>query len=114
MANTKRFTDGLPADVRALIVALGGNLKLARRRRRMSIAKMAELVMVSPPTLRKIESGDPTVSLGATVTALWVLGLSDGLRSLAAPETDEIGLRADLQRLSGRGARKRGGDDLDF
>ena len=102
MANTKRLTDGLPADVRTLLSALGGDLRLARRRRRMSVAALAERLMVSSPTVRKLEKGDPTVSLGVLVTALWALGLGEGIKTLAAPEKDDIGLHLVMRRLAGR------------
>lgn len=113
MANTRRLTEGLPGDVRDLMAALGANLRLARKRRKMSVAALAERLMVSPPTVRKLELGDPTVSLGVLITALWTLGLADAIKSLAAPETDELGLRAELQRMVGRRG-KAVGDDLDF
>ena len=113
MANTRRFTDGLPGEVRDLMAGLGANLRIARKRRKMSVAALAERLMVSAPTVRKLEAGQPTVSLGVLATALWVLGLSHQFTSLAAPEADEAGLRAELRRLAGQ--RKRGaGDDLDF
>lgn len=111
MANTRRLTASMPDDVQALLATLGGNLRLARRRRRLTIAALAEKLMVSSPTVRKLEQGDPTVSLGVLITALWVLGLGDGVRSLAAPETDSAGLHAELQRLARAGRRK---DDDEF
>lgn len=113
MANTKRLTDGLPIEAREVMAALGANLRLARRRRKMSVAAMAERLMVSPPTLRKLEQGHPTVSLGVFVTALWILGLSDQLKVLAAPQSDALGLHAELRRLAGKGG-KGPVDDLDF
>ncbi|MBF0305543.1 MAG: helix-turn-helix transcriptional regulator [Alphaproteobacteria bacterium] len=112
MANTMRITEGLPAEARGLMVALGADLRLARKRRRISLTAMAERLMVSPPTLRKLERGDPTVSLGVMVTALWALGLGRGLAMLAAPETDALGLRAELRHRSGK--RKGAVDELDF
>jgi len=113
MARTDRLTGGLPEEVRDLMTGLGANLRLARRRRKMSLADLAERLMVSSPTLRKLEMGDPTVSLGVMVTTLWVLGLGDAFKALAAPETDGPGLRAEMQRLSAKG-RKAAPDDLDF
>lgn len=113
LANTKRLTQGLPGEVRDQLAALGANLRLARRRRRLSVASLAERVMVSPPTIRKLEQGDPTVSLGVFITALWALGLTDGLKTLAAPESDALGLHAELQRLASK-RRPGTADDLDF
>lgn len=106
MANTKRLTAGLPDEVLDLLTTMGANLRIARKRRRMSVAALAERLMVSSPTVRKLERGDPTLSLGVFVTALWVMGLADGWKSMAVPETDGIGLREELRRLTGRGGRK--------
>ena len=111
MANTKRFTEGLPDELGDLMSVLGANLRVARKRRRMSIAAMAKTIMVSPPTVRKLEAGDPTISFGIVVAALWTLGMAGKLKGLAAPETDEIGLRAELARL-GRGREIK--DERDF
>ena len=97
----------------AQLAALGANLRLARKRRRMSIEALAERLMVSPPTLRKLERGDPTVSLGVLAAALWTLGLPNAIAALAAPETDSLGLGAELQRMASRRG-KRGADALDF
>ncbi len=114
MARTSRLTGGLPGEARELLATLGANLRLARKRRGMSVAALAERLMVSPPTVRKLELGEPTVSLGVVVAALWALGLGHELKALAAPETDQLGLRAEMRRLAGGKGRKATADDLDF
>ena len=43
-----------------------------------------------------------SVGLGTSATVLWVLGLSDRLANLAAPETDLVGLELDQERLPQR------------
>ena len=71
--------------------ALGERLKAARLRRRMSEAEMAARVMVSRPTLRKLEAGDLTVSVAVLARVLEVLTLDEDLDRLA--ENDELGHR---------------------
>ena len=71
--------------------ALGERLKAARLRRRMSEAEMAARVMVSRPTLRKLEAGDLTVSFAVLARVLEVLTLDEDLDRLA--ENDELGHR---------------------
>ena len=112
MANTRKLTGALPDEARELMVGLGADLRLARRRRRMSVVDLAQRVMVSPPTIRKLERGDPTVSLGVVAVALWILGFGDGIKGLAAPEKDAFGLRAEMERLARSGRKVR--DELDF
>jgi transcriptional regulator with XRE-family HTH domain len=71
--------------------ALGGRLKAARLRRRMSESDMAARVMVSRTTLRKLEAGDLTVSAAVLARALEVLALEADLDRIA--EADELGRR---------------------
>ncbi len=49
------------------------------------------------PTLRRVERGDPSVSLGIYATVLFVLGLLPKLASVAAVEGDAVGLALDAE-----------------
>ena len=69
--------------------SLGGRVRLARLRRRMSATEMAERMGVSRMTLHSLEKGDLSVGLGILVRALGVLGLEEDLDGLAAD--DELG-----------------------
>lgn len=94
--------DLLPPAVRRSLTKLGSDLALARRKRKLTAAMMAERVGVSKTTYRKLESGDPTVSLGAFAMALFVLGLGTTLGDLVDQRNDEQGLLLDSQRLTKR------------
>jgi transcriptional regulator with XRE-family HTH domain len=78
---------------------LGRDLAVARRKRRVSTADMAERLFVSRDTLWRLERGDPSVSAGTLATAVFVLGLHDRLANLAEPSTDELALSLEEQRL---------------
>ena len=71
--------------------ALGERLKAARLRRRMSEAEMAARVLVSRPTLRRLEAGDLSVSIAILARVLEVLTLDADLDRIA--ETDDLGHR---------------------
>ncbi len=71
----------LPAITRAL-AELGGNLKLARQRRRLTAELVAERAGMSRPTLRAIERGDAGVTLGAVASVLHTLGLEKDLATV--------------------------------
>ncbi len=88
---------------RRLAIALGERIRQARLRRRMSATELAERIGVSRPTLRSLERGDMTVSLGVLVRALGVLGLEADLDRLAAD--DLLGRR--LQDAEARPGRRR-------
>jgi hypothetical protein len=60
---------------------------------------MAERATISRMTLHKLELGDPSVSLGAYATVLFILGLADRLADLADVKHDATGLQLDEERL---------------
>lgn len=71
--------------------ALGERLRLARRRRRISLADLAKRVGVNRETLARLEHGDLTTSLGVLARVLAVLGMEEDLDRLAGE--DELGQR---------------------
>jgi transcriptional regulator with XRE-family HTH domain len=54
---------------------LGARIRLGRKERRWTVAQLAERVGVTEGTLRKIEQGKPSVSLGATLEAAVLVGV---------------------------------------
>lgn len=77
--------------------ALGERLRLARLRRRMSLADLAKRVDVTRDTLARLERGDLATSLGMLARVLGVLGLEEDLDRLA--RDDELGQRLQDVRL---------------
>ncbi len=71
--------------------ALGERLRLARMRRRMSLAELASRVGVARGTLTRLEQGDLSVSVGLLARVLAILGLEEDLDQLA--RDDELGQR---------------------
>ena len=81
-------TTPLPSLQRRL-TAVGENLRLARLRRKLSAAMVAERAGITRPTLRAVERGDPSASFGAYAGVLFCLGLEGDLELLA--RDDELG-----------------------
>ncbi len=79
-----------------LLSALGERLRVARLRRRLSNAVVAQRAGISRTTLYKVEAGDPGATLGSYVRVLTVLGLENDLQTLAAD--DKVGRK--LQDLA--------------
>jgi transcriptional regulator with XRE-family HTH domain len=75
---------------------LGENIRLARLRRGFSAELTAERVGISRPTLRAIERGDGSVSMGAYAGVLQTLGLE---KTLAGVARDDV-LGRKLQDLN--------------
>lgn len=86
-----RTTPPMPLPVGRALRKLGADIRDARRRRRIQTAVMADRIQVSPPTLRRLEAGDPSVSMGAYATALYVLGLVERVADLADLAQDPVG-----------------------
>jgi transcriptional regulator with XRE-family HTH domain len=79
------------AAVRKVLAKLGGDIRDARRRRRLPMALVADRAFTSRSTLQRIEQGDPGVSVGIYAAVLQALGLLEGLGKLADPSVDTIG-----------------------
>lgn len=74
-----------------ILSEMGENIKLARLRRKLSSEQVAERANISRPTLSAIEKGAETVSIGAYLLVLQVLGLEKDLSTIA--KDDELGRR---------------------
>jgi len=85
-----------PQTLRAL-ETLGSHLAVARVRRKESLATRAKRIGISIPTLMRLESGDPSVSMGIYATALWLIGRDGELARLASPEHDKGALEMNIQ-----------------
>lgn len=96
----------LPGPAQASLEVLGSHLHLARKRRGESLRSWALRMDVSVPTLRAMEKGDPRVSMGVYATALWLLGRSDALLDLAAPENDAQALAQEILAIEKKRGRR--------
>ena len=72
---------------RKIFDQLGENIKLARKRRSLTMVQVSERASISRVTLTKIEKGDPTVVMGAYFNVLRVLGLQNDFLKLAVDDT---------------------------
>jgi hypothetical protein len=74
---------------------------------REPLKSWAQRIGVSEPTLIRMEKGDPSVSMGVYATALWLIGRSQAMRELAAPEYDKAALEDAVRAARMRSVRKR-------
>jgi DNA-binding XRE family transcriptional regulator len=94
--------DSLPLAVRRSLSKLGRDLALARRKRSVTSALMAERIGVSKGTYLRAEKGDPTVSMGVYAMAFFVLGFGEPLGDLIDARRDDRGLLLDAERVPKR------------
>jgi len=90
-----------------ILAELGENIKLARLRRKISAAQIAERANISRPTLSSIEKGQPSVGIGLYLQVLMVLGLETDFLNVA--KDDELGRKlqdANLNYTSLRSPKK--------
>ena len=81
-----------------ILMQMGENIKLARKRRKLTTTQVAERADIVRSTLYLIETGNPSVTIGAYFNVLRVLGLQDDFLKLAAD--DEFGRKLqDLELL---------------
>lgn len=72
-----------------ILEQLGENIKLSRKRRKLSATQVAERANISRSVLYRLEKGNTSVSIGALFNVLRVLGLHQDFLKLAAD--DELG-----------------------
>lgn len=82
-----------------LLEQMGENLKLARKRRKLTAIQVAERANISRNTLYLLEKGTPSVSIAALFNVLRVLGLHEDFLKLGAD--DELGRKIQDLRLLG-------------
>ena len=98
MSSKKRSAVVYPNSLVAL-TQLGENIKLACKRRNYSQVLISERTGLSRLTIRKIERGDPKVSIGHYVAVLAVLGLVKDFSKVASD--DELGRKLqDIKLMS--------------
>jgi len=99
----------LPLPVERAIQKFGLDLSLARRRRHISQASLAERMGASISTVRRMEKGDARVPLHFFARALHVFGEIRALEQLLDTASDDIGLTLADERLPKRIRSKAGG-----
>lgn len=96
----------LPRKLEQKMQVVGEQIKLARLRRNLSIAQVAERATCSTLTVSRIERGTPSVSIGIYLRVLYALQLEDDILYIA--REDELGRRLqDLSLVARRRASKK-------
>ena len=79
----------LPRKLSKNLAVVGEQIKLARLRRDLSIAQVADRATCSQLSVMRVEKGAPTVAIGIYLRVLYALQLDDDILLLA--QKDEIG-----------------------
>lgn len=81
-----------PEPVRRAAAKLGRDISLARRRRRLSQASLADRSGIGVNTVRRMEKGERGGSIEHLARVLHVLGELERLEKLLDTGSDEVGL----------------------
>jgi transcriptional regulator with XRE-family HTH domain len=92
----------LPLPAKNALLKLGSDIRDARRRRRITMALLAERARITPDTLKQIEKGNPSTSIGGYASVLYSLGMTDRLRDIADARHDFTGQRLEEENLPKR------------
>jgi transcriptional regulator with XRE-family HTH domain len=79
---------------------LGENIKLARKRRKLTTIQVSERAGIDRTTLYHIEKGRPNVAIGAYFNVLRVLNMHEDFLKLASE--DELGRKLQDLELLGK------------
>ena len=90
----------LPRKLEEKMKIVGEQIKLARLRRNLSVAQVAERATCSPLTVARIEKGTPTVAIGIYLRVLYALQLEDDILLIA--EQDALGRQLSDLALTNR------------
>jgi cell division protein ZapA (FtsZ GTPase activity inhibitor) len=103
-----------PYAVEEAIKYLGQNLRIARRRRRLSIAQVAEKIGAGVRVISDAEKGKPSTAVAVYTALLWVYDLLENMREVASPLADAEGLRLAALREAHSGRLPKSEPDNDF
>jgi len=83
----------LPRKLAEKMQTVGEQIRLARLRRNLSMAQVAERATCSELTLSRVEKGLPTVSIGIYLRVLYALQLDDDILLIAKEDLIGRGLQ---------------------
>lgn len=112
MSRRNMLLQSPPYPVEQTLQLLGQNLRLARLRRDMTIADVAERIGTGPRAVMDAEKGKPTTGVVVYAALLWLYDQLDQLKEVAAPTNDDEGQSLQLWKESQR-KRVRHGKILD-
>ena len=92
----------LPPRIARSLVALGRDIDIARKKRRLTIAALCERAGISAPLYARMVAGAPGTSVGAYAMVLFALGMGTPFDGLMEVSKDDAGLLLEEERLPKR------------
>jgi len=111
MPRQLKFAATAPHAVQAAAAAIGQRIRVARKRRRLTLRDAAAHAGIAYDTARAVEQGNLMTGLGAYLALVWAFGLEAELATFLDPDRDEEGKQLELTRLPQRVRQRRPSDD---
>lgn len=89
----------VPRAARKELMTFGGNIRVARLRRKLTGEIVAQRAGTTRQTVAKIENGDPSVKIGTYVAVLQALGLLKGWGNISDPVGEQMSIDELPQRV---------------
>jgi len=93
MPQKNKLSTAPPFEVENTVRSLGKNLRIARLRRGLTLADVADRIGTGVRAVRDAEHGKTTTAISVYFALLWVYDLLPGANDLADPLKDDTGLR---------------------
>jgi transcriptional regulator with XRE-family HTH domain len=103
-----------PYAVKSAAIELGERIRLARKRRLMTLRQIAARAGIAYETARAVENGKLMTGIGAYFALVWALGLERELAQFMDPERDTEGKQLVLAKTPKRARPKTESADNDF
>jgi transcriptional regulator with XRE-family HTH domain len=113
MVAQNKLQQAPPYPVEQATKRLGENLRVARTRRNLTIADVAERIGTGPRAVMDAEKGKASTGILVYVALLWLYDLLAHLEDVADPSKDKEGLSLQASKERKR-VRKSRGIDNDF
>lgn len=116
MSRQKKLSLGnYPEGVQKILVNLGKNLKMSRKRRNLTMSALASSMFVTRQTVSRMESGDPTMSILVYLTAIFCLQREKELDDFLSPKNDVLGCMLDeIRQIQRKRVKPVEDDGLNF
>ncbi|MDR2781526.1 MAG: helix-turn-helix domain-containing protein [Holosporaceae bacterium] len=93
MPQRNQLFQATPYAIEETLKLLGQNLRIARKRRRLSIAQVAEKIGTGVRAISDAEKGKPATAISIYMALLWVYDFLGNMKGVADPLKDLEGLR---------------------
>jgi transcriptional regulator with XRE-family HTH domain len=103
-----------PYAIEETLKLLGQNLRIARKRRRLSIAQVAEKIGTGVRAVSDAEKGKSSTAVSIYMALLWVYDFLGNMKDVANPLKDPEGLRLAALKESRNGRLPKAEPDNDF